>query len=469
MEIIATAALQPPADATARVVRPDLQQAEALRNALAGLTAQTPAGVTVPTNTDLLRTLLAAIQSNAGTRGLVEALVADLGRAKDQPAVPQPVREQILRTLALAEPLRAFIAQDQSRPTAATPAAALPALPQPALIANLATNLSTLQGSLQQWSTAAGLQLAPGLAPASPAALAMPRPDVAPAAPAASSSGTTPTAAAPPSTAQGPDPALASLAASLAGAAFPGPAAVAIPPGVPRGGVADALAALLMSQQAVAAPGETLQRLRPARAANPAEVEPDPSPATTNAAVSAYRKAQPTAPVQPAGQWPADASAAFIARTLAQRAEAALTQVKLLEVAAQLRQQEPASAASPPEGRWTFDIPLNLPMGQAQVRFDIEREAFKSRHGKQATVWRARFSIDVEPLGPVHVQIALLGEKAWVSLWAERLETMALLDTRQAELRKELDADSLEAEIICCLGAPPAHLPGSGAVWDGAA
>ena len=47
--------------------------------------------------------------------------------------------------------------------------------------------------------------------------------------------------------------------------------------------------------------------------------------------------------------------------------------------------------------------------------------------------------------------------------------TAALLDTRQAELRKELDADSLEAEIICCLGAPPAHLPGSGAVWDGAA
>lgn len=462
MEIIATAALQPPADATVRAPRPDLPQAEALRSALASLTPQTPPGVTAPTNTDLLRTLLAAIQSDAGTRGLVEALVADLGRAKDQPAVPQPVREQILRTLALAEPLRAFIAQDPSRPPATTPPAttpmaALPQLPQPALIANLATSLSALQVRLQEWSPAAVVPPAPAHVPVSPAN------------PAAIPAGASPAPALAPTAAHEPDPAQAALAASLAVAAFPGPAAVAVPPGVPRGGVADALAALLMSQQAVAAPGETLQRLRPARASNPAEAEPDPSPAATNAAVSAYRKAQPTAPVQPAGQWPADASAAFIARTLAQRAEAALTQVKLLEVTAQLRQQDPASAASTPEGRWTFDIPLNLPLGQAQVRFDIEREAFKSRHGKQATVWRARFSIDVEPLGPVHVQIALLGEKAWVSLWAERLETMALLDTRQAELREELDADSLEAEIICCLGTPPAHLPGSGAVWDGAA
>jgi hypothetical protein len=36
-------------------------------------------------------------------------------------------------------------------------------------------------------------------------------------------------------------------------------------------------------------------------------------------------------------------------------------------------------------------------------------------------MWRARFSPDVEPAGPVHALISLQGDKTSVRIWAEGL------------------------------------------------
>ena len=42
-------------------------------------------------------------------------------------------------------------------------------------------------------------------------------------------------------------------------------------------------------------------------------------------------------------------------------------------------------------------------------------------------MWRARFSLDVEPAGPVHALVSLSGEKTSVRMWAERPATAAQL------------------------------------------
>jgi hypothetical protein len=76
--------------------------------------------------------------------------------------------------------------------------------------------------------------------------------------------------------------------------------------------------------------------------------------------------------------------------------------------------------------------------------------------------------MDVEPLGPVHAQIALLGKHAWIGLWAERAESMDLLERQQTMLQNTFSADNVEAEVICCLGSPPAHAAGTGTMWDNA-
>src|SRR5258705_1328266 len=61
--------------------------------------------------------------------------------------------------------------------------------------------------------------------------------------------------------------------------------------------------------------------------------------------------------------------------------------------------------------RWNFEIPFATPQGTAMAQFEISRDG--SAEGVEAAkrVWRARFSLDVEPAGPVHALISLTGEK----------------------------------------------------------
>jgi hypothetical protein len=108
--------------------------------------------------------------------------------------------------------------------------------------------------------------------------------------------------------------------------------------------MADAMVSFLLSQQAAATPSDVMMRQRNARLANPGDGRSDLSPGATNPAVAAYRKALPPTPAQPATLWPHEPGPAFIARTLSARTEAALTQVKILEITAQLQRAEQSTA-----------------------------------------------------------------------------------------------------------------------------
>jgi hypothetical protein len=150
------------------------------------------------------------------------------------------------------------------------------------------------------------------------------------------------------------------------------------------------------------------------------------------------------------------------------RTEAALTQTRLLDVATQLHRAEhtPAPPSSSTPGHWNFELPLATPLGQTLVRFELERQARKAAGNKPETVWRARLSLDLEPLGPIHAQVALLGTKTWVSLWAERPDTAHLLAEGQSVLRQSLGVEDLEAEIVFHGGAPASAPGGTGGMWD---
>jgi hypothetical protein len=65
-------------------------------------------------------------------------------------------------------------------------------------------------------------------------------------------------------------------------------------------------------------------------------------------------------------------------------------------------------------------------------------------------------------MGPVHAQVALTGDRARVSLWAERPAAMARLRTGEERLNSALREAALEPEIAFHAGQPraPAAAPG---------
>jgi hypothetical protein len=83
-------------------------------------------------------------------------------------------------------------------------------------------------------------------------------------------------------------------------------------------------------------------------------------------------------------------------------------------------------------------------------------------------VWRARFSLDIEPIGPVHAQVALMGERAWVTLWAERETGVQSLRAKESLLSKSLKDCDFAAEIAFCLGTPHRRAAATGQFLDSA-
>jgi hypothetical protein len=239
------------------------------------------------------------------------------------------------------------------------------------------------------------------------------------------------------------------LEAKMAAAAQPAPGG-SKPPAPPM----DLKAALLIAREALvrwaetAAPeADSAQAQAQAQAqARPAGPPPPPP----------LRHAPPAAQGQAAPSLPADAPPALAARRLVQETDAALARQELLQ------------AASLPEGlqagprrldsagpHWLFEIPFTAPQGgQGVAQFAIEGDGAGERPG-HTPVWRARFSLDIEPLGPLHAQVTLTGRRAGVTLWAERPESAALLRDWEGRLSEALEAADYLADVTMIGGAPP--------------
>jgi hypothetical protein len=191
-----------------------------------------------------------------------------------------------------------------------------------------------------------------------------------------------------------------------------------------------------------------------ATALAPREAPSAPAAAVPNSVPPPYRGAPlaaqaPAAPSIAPDTAPHEAAERLIAGT-----DGALARQTLLQVAS-LPEQPDLPRADAPQ-RWSFEVPFATPQGTAMAQFEITREGRAAKAEAQTRVWRARFSLDAEPMGPVHAMIALAGSRTSVTLWAECITTATRLNESAPILRDALRAAELEpADFQARVGAPP--------------
>ncbi|MBS0412413.1 MAG: flagellar hook-length control protein FliK, partial [Proteobacteria bacterium] len=105
---------------------------------------------------------------------------------------------------------------------------------------------------------------------------------------------------------------------------------------------------------------------------------------------------------------------------------------------------------------WRFDLPVATPAGPGAGQFEISRDGGRGGADAAAPTWRARFSLDIEPGGPVHVEVSLSGGRTRVTLWAEREGALNDLEAGAAELVAALAGpQGADAAVRVLPGAPP--------------
>jgi hypothetical protein len=141
--------------------------------------------------------------------------------------------------------------------------------------------------------------------------------------------------------------------------------------------------------------------------------------------------------------------------------DAAIARQTLLQVASLPDRADAAGArVDQAAARWNFEIPFATPQGTAMAQFEISRDGGGNEVAAANRVWRARFSLDVEPAGPVHALVSLTGDKTSVRMWAERPATAAQLRAGAAQLSQALSRAELHpGDIIVRDGAPPQPAP----------
>jgi hypothetical protein len=157
----------------------------------------------------------------------------------------------------------------------------------------------------------------------------------------------------------------------------------------------------------------------------------------------------------------ATASPDEIARQLLDGTDAAISRQTLLQIASL---PDRLDAAGPRLDqivpRWNFEIPFAVPAGTAIAQFEISRDAAGHDAETAKRVWRARFSLDVEPAGPVHALVSLTGDTTSVRLWAERPATVSRLRAGASQLSQALSRAELQpGDIVIREGAPPQVKP----------
>lgn len=194
----------------------------------------------------------------------------------------------------------------------------------------------------------------------------------------------------------------------------------------------------------------------------PAQPEPDIDPGTarTNVPPPPFRGATPSAQAVAVATIAPDAPASTTVRHLIEDTDGAIARQTLLQVASlpdRVDVQQPGARADQTLPRWSFEIPFVTPQGAAVAQFEVARDGGNGSETEATKkVWRARFSLDVEPAGPVHAIISLAGETTSVRMWAERPLTAAQLRANTAQLAHALRVAALEpGDIVIGEGEPP--------------
>jgi Flagellar hook-length control protein FliK len=136
--------------------------------------------------------------------------------------------------------------------------------------------------------------------------------------------------------------------------------------------------------------------------------------------------------------------------------DGAIARQTLLQVASLPDQVDPSTGRIDPAAqRWNFEIPFVTPQGTAMAQFEISRDGGGTEADAAKRAWRARFTLDVEPAGPVHALVSLNGDKTSVRMWAERPATADQLRAGVTQLSQALSRAELQpGDIVIRDGAP---------------
>ena len=181
----------------------------------------------------------------------------------------------------------------------------------------------------------------------------------------------------------------------------------------------------------------------------------------TNTPPPPFRGALPSAQPVALPSIAPDAPLATSAHRLLDNTDAAIARQTLLQVASLPDRVDTSGArVDPATPRWHFEIPFATPQGTAMAQFAVSRDGGGSEVEAAQRVWRARFSLDIEPAGPVHALVSLSGERTSVRMWAERPATAAQLRAGAAQLSRALSRAELQpGDIVIRDGAPPQSAP----------
>lgn len=174
-----------------------------------------------------------------------------------------------------------------------------------------------------------------------------------------------------------------------------------------------------------------------------------------------FRGALPSAQSIAAPSLAPDTPLAATVHRLLDDTDAAIARQTLLQVAS-LPDRTDASGhrVDPTVPQWNFEIPFATPQGTAMAQFEISRDGGNESADPTKRAWRARFSLNVEPAGPVHALITLNGDKTFVRMWAERPATAQQLRAGIGELNQALMRAELKpGDIVVREGTPPQPAP----------
>ncbi|MDE2378954.1 flagellar hook-length control protein FliK [Bradyrhizobium sp.] len=174
-----------------------------------------------------------------------------------------------------------------------------------------------------------------------------------------------------------------------------------------------------------------------------------------------FRGALPSAQPVATAALPPDAPLAQTVHRLLDDTDAAIARQTLLQVASLPdRVDAGGHRIDPTVPQWNFEIPFATPQGTAMAQFEISRDGGGEETDPAKRAWRARFSLNVEPTGPVHALITLSGDKTFVRMWAERPATVAQLRAGVGELSQALTRAELKTgDIVIREGTPPQPAP----------
>jgi len=120
-----------------------------------------------------------------------------------------------------------------------------------------------------------------------------------------------------------------------------------------------------------------------------------------------------------------------------------------------------SSAEAPDSGmpRWLMELPLRSGNGIDLVHLLLEREPDRPEQEDEA-VWRAEFTLDLPELGPLHIRIAVSGDRVRTRFWAQDADTVARIRSALPRLYEALENRDLEVrDLGCNEGKPPRNEP----------